>query len=398
MDNSISHDPLKEINELRNQLSYAKRIGVFCGAGTSKALGISDMKQLTSIVHDSIIDGKKVSLDSVVKTLAEEAAGKIITIEDILNHLRLVRQITLERKSKSFDGIDGETAKELDIEICNKIYEIVSEEKKKANLVPIQSLLTWMNWLSRDFSKEIFTTNYDLVIERALESLRIPYYDGFVGANEPFFLSESLDGEAKYDKPPMSWIRLWKIHGSLGWFWKAVDSGSPRIVRLGVGAKKIAGDQELVIYPSREKYESSRKQPFVAYLDRLKSFLLDGEGLFIISGYSFSDEHINAIIFDGLKQNSRLHILGFFFSDGNLTKLNQDGKTFPNFSAYGAKKAIVKGLLGDWKKSKSDELLDVFWDEKESKLRLGDFRELVKFLLLSSGKKEKIEAEVRSPK
>jgi hypothetical protein len=40
---------------------------------------------------------------------------------------------------------------------------------------------------NRDFSKEIFTTNYDLVIEKSLEAIRAPYFDGFVGSYEPFF-------------------------------------------------------------------------------------------------------------------------------------------------------------------------------------------------------------------
>ena len=35
-------------------------------------------------------------------------------------------------------------------------------------------------------------------------------------------------------------------------------------------------DNELVIYPSKEKYDSSKKQPFIAYFDRLKNYLLSG--------------------------------------------------------------------------------------------------------------------------
>jgi NAD-dependent SIR2 family protein deacetylase len=44
------HDPLKEINEVRNQLSYSKRIGFFLGAGTSKSIGISALI-LPSTLH-----------------------------------------------------------------------------------------------------------------------------------------------------------------------------------------------------------------------------------------------------------------------------------------------------------------------------------------------------------
>lgn len=149
-----------------------------------------------------------------------------------------------------------------------------------------------------------------------------------------------------------------------------------------------------MIYPSKEKYETSRKQPFIAYFDRLRSFLQDGEGVFVINGYSFSDEHINAVIIDSLKQNNRLHIIGFFFNDDDVTKICEVG-TFLNFTAIGPQKAVIRGFLGEWKKTKSDHLLDNFWDEKCGSLKLGDFREMVKFFMAISGKHEKIEEVVK---
>jgi hypothetical protein len=83
----------------------------------------------------------------------------------------------------------------------------------------------------------------------------------------------------------------------------------------GCDWRKISANQEneLVIYPSKEKYDSSKKQPFVAYFDRLKSVLTAGELLFVFSGYSFSDQHINEIIFNSLRQNNRLSVLIFFY-------------------------------------------------------------------------------------
>ena len=86
-----------------------------------------------------------------------------------------------------------------------------------------------------------------------------------------------------------NWIRLWKIHGSLSWFWKQDDkTKAPQIVRIGKIENIKDEKNELVIYPSKEKYDSSRKQPFIAYFDRLKKYLLSGELLFIFTGYSFS--------------------------------------------------------------------------------------------------------------
>jgi len=167
--------------------------------------------------------------------------------------------------------------------------------------------------LNRDFSKEVFTTNYDLIIEKSLESSHIPYFDGFVGSYEPFFWQESIDKLVTKDDLTQNWIRLWKIHGSLSWFWKEdAKTKSPKIVRIGKIEKIEDEKDELVIYPSKEKYDSSRKQPFIAYFDRLKNYLLNGELLFIFTGYSFSDQHINEIIFNCLRQNHRLSAFSIF--------------------------------------------------------------------------------------
>ncbi len=381
----FKHDPQRELTEIRNQLSYSKRIGFLFGAGTSKAMGISDISGLTKQVEEKIDKNLKSKFDSIKKQLDEESH-----IEAILNQVRLVRQITSDSNLKSFSDVTGEDAKKLDRAICNEIYKIISDEEKKATLQIARKFIGWLNWLSRDYPKEIFTTNYDLIIEKSFEHLLIPFFDGFVGSHEPFFAHESLDGASNYDKPPISWIRLWKLHGSLGWFWKNGEMGNAdRVIRLGAGAKEKFPNSELVIYPSKDKYESSRKQPFTSYFDRLKEFLLAGEGIFIISGYSFSDDHVNEVIFNALNQNNRLHIIAFFFEDGPLEKIVETGKNLPNFTMISPSKASISGISGEWQKNKTDDILKPFWDDKLNTVTLGDFTKMVEFLILCSGMKDK---------
>lgn len=287
----------------------------------------------------------------------------------------------------------------MDIDICKKIHKILSEKEKDADLQNTKKLMAWLNIQNRDFSKEIFTSNYDLIFEKSLEETQIPYFDGFVGSYEPFFLSENVERFVDNNDITKSWIRLWKIHGSLSWFWKKDKSrDSYRIVRLGKIdniEKEENEENEVVIYPSKEKYDSSRKQPFISYFDRLKTFLTNGELLYIISGYSFSDQHINEVIFNSLRQNNRLHIVVFAYSDETIDELYKYSSSYLNLSAFGPKKGIVNGELVGWSinadELKEDKNSTFYWKEDSNELIIGDFNKLIDFIVANSGKKETIE-------
>ena len=169
-------------------------------------------------------------------------------------------------------------------EFVTSFMKLLLKVRGKADLTNFEKVFAWLNILSREYSKEVFTTNYDLIIEKSLEASQIPYFDGFVGSYEPFFWQESIDQLVSQKDITKNWIRLWKIHGSLSWFWKQdASNNSQKIIRVGKFDKTSSTDKELVIYPSKEKYDSSRKQPFIAYFDRLKNYLLSGELLFIFT-------------------------------------------------------------------------------------------------------------------
>jgi len=391
---------VREIRELKNHLSYSKNIGFFFGAGTSCALKIPNVEQLTEGIETVLTGDFKTNIDLLKTDLATTVAPRKVNIEDILNQIRRIRELTGET-SKLYQGVSGEAAKKLDREICIQIYNIILEKEKVADLENTKKFFAWLSILNRDFSKEVFTTNYDLIIEKSLESSHIPYFDGFVGSYEPFFWQESIDKLVTKDDLTKNWIRLWKIHGSLSWFWKEDSkTKSPKIVRIGKIEKIEDEKDELVIYPSKEKYDSSRKQPFIAYFDRLKNYLLNGELLFILTGYSFSDQHINEIIFNCLRQNNRLSALVFFFKDEEVENLHKMTSSYMNLNVFGPKKAIINGNLGEWEFSKTEfkttaEKFDHYWNEADNKLILGDFNSLVNFLITNSGKKEAIESIVK---
>ena len=53
---------VREIRELKNHLSYSKNIGFFFGAGTSCALKIPNVEQLTDGIKAVLVDDFKKTL------------------------------------------------------------------------------------------------------------------------------------------------------------------------------------------------------------------------------------------------------------------------------------------------------------------------------------------------
>lgn len=381
----ISHDPLNAAIEIREQLaSEARRLLFFFGAGTSMAVGLPGIIDLTKQVSNNLKAPTKTQFESILKQLPDRSH-----LEMVLDRVRTLRELIGDSTVKEYDGLKGNDATNLDLAICQAISEIVRKPAPKG-LAPHRIFSQWLRALhsSRDWPVEVFTTNYDLFFEQAMEDLSVPFFDGFVGSVAAFFSPESVQAQSvKKDEvvcPPRAWTRFWKLHGSVNWCVRRdAATGSSKIVRVGSGESK-AGD-ELAIFPSRDKYSQSRKLPFLALQDRLRECLSSGESLLLVTGYSFSDQHLNDILFQGLRSNPRLAVTVLLFDDQEDV-LNL-GAEYRNLTVYAASKACVGGLLAPWgepRKRKDSEDWP-FWDEASKKFKLGDFSRFTKFLEIFVG-------------
>ena len=405
MNNALTHDPIRAAFEIREQLSSDKRkLGFFMGAGTSMAVGVPGIDALTSEVQDILEDPIKTQFANILTSIGEKP-----NVEDVLNRVRLFKELLETSPGKEIEGLDRDTARTLDAAICKAIYKIVHVNTPGGS-IPHLTIAQWLHILhmNREFPVEIFTTNYDLILEHAMEESGLPFFDGFVGSVNPFFVLESVEADGATRSasvyPPKSWTRLWKLHGSIGWHLRKEGIGKkPRITRL-TDCEPQPGE-ELMIFPSREKYTDSRRLPFLTYQDKLRKFCSQGEAVLFILGYSFSDEHINEIIFQGMRSNSRLAVVALVYGDkveadgsGKLVlpdKLVGFGQTHRNFSIYGPDKAIIGGIVGEWQATSKRSEVDIssFWNEDESSFILGDFNAfafyLERFILFHSSEGQK---------
>jgi hypothetical protein len=176
-----------------------------------------------------------------------------------------------------------------------------------------------MSFASRTGTRDrlqIFTTNYDRLIEAGAEVAGLRLLDRFVGSLAPIFRSSRLDVDMHYNPPGIRGeprylegvAKFTKLHGSLDW----VDTKkSIRRIGLPFGAGSIepylngpglagADALQLMIYPNPAKDRETAAYPYVELFRDFAAAVCRPNSALISFGYSFGDEHINRVIEDML--------------------------------------------------------------------------------------------------
>jgi len=365
------------------------RVGFFIGAGCPQAIQVADGDKTKALIPEiaGLTRRVKETLDTndKLKDAAQNAWSRVIgrgiptpTVEDVLSHIRTLKSLC---GSGEIDGFPNDLLAELDLAICKQIREIVSNPLPTSD-TPYHVLASWIQSIARDKPVEIFTTNYDLLLEQALEEQRVPYFDGFVGSDSAFLDLESM----AEDDLPARWARLWKIHGSINWWMTAKK-------KIRRSRDPVEGEQ-LLIYPSHLKYDQSRQMPYLAMIDRLRVFLRSDQCLLLTCGYSFGDEQINAYIGQGLSGNPNAACFGMIFNDrADVPKAVGLAKRHANLTLLAADGGIVGTVDRNWHTDVKDTNLAFpiavgtgLFDgrtkapQEQCKWLLGDFAALGQFL------------------
>lgn len=385
------HSPYRRATDLLQRLSPGKmRIGMFLGAGCPLAVQIDvgskteplipDLTGVTKLVREFLDNDK--DLKAVAQTAWDRVTSRGIltpTVEDVLSHIRTLKSLC---GKGDIDGFSEDFLDKLDRAICEKVRGIVSKVLP-INDTPYHVLSSWIQAIPRDKPVEIFTTNYDLLLEQALEEQRVPYFDGFVGSDSAFLDLESM----AEDDLPARWARLWKIHGSINWWMTAKK-------KIRRSRDAVPGEQ-LLIYPSHLKYDQSRQMPYYAMIDRLRVFLRSDQCVLITCGYSFGDEYINAYIGQGLSGNPNAACFAMMYGDRAKSPKAVDlAKRYANLTLLAADGGVIGTVERNWDSDVKDaanpalqiavgtDLPD--WrtkaPAKQCKWLLGDFAAFGKFL------------------
>jgi hypothetical protein len=346
-------------------VSDKKKISFLFGAGTSlaqrgpNAPHIPAIGKMTEMIEEVVSKTAtyKATLDEIKKEL--KSAGQDYNVETLLTNvedkIRIIGAGTL-------NGLVKDEFEQFAKQIRDNIRSIVSIhdqfKDKEEQLLIHYDFAKWIKSADRKYAVEVFTTNYDYLIEIGLEATDVPYYDGFTGGYMPFFNSESLEDMTFIPQQ----TKLWKIHGSLG-LHEVVTDFKRKIVR------KVSDSEDLLIYPSSFKYSNSKKMPYVAFMDRLNDYLKQDDAVLFVCGYSFGDEHINERIISALNTNSTSHVFVLYYDiawDGDnkkytLTpnsKLAQIALSNRRISVLGTRNAIIGSVYGKWKLKREPDKAD----------------------------------------
>ena len=363
-----SHSADYVVEELGRKLATRSRhVCILLGAGASRACGLPDLACLQDSIQESLTGDDRATYVSLRKNY---------NLEQILSRLRRIASLLDDDTGQKIDNLTAQEARDLDRTICNHIVEKLKIGNQVGNqdLSPMEDFARWISRTDYHLPVEVFTVNYDLALETAFEGLQVPYFDGFVGVLSARFRTDLVEASDKDDNwLPRFLVRLWKLHGSI--HWKLEDKKQASIVRLGTA---VDPDSVAAIYPSDAKYEESRRVPFVVLQDRFRRALHQPETLVLISGYSFSDDHLNEIIFEAAQQCQRSEF--WAFCHRNIPDiLSEKAVRIPNLQVISRSEAIIGCNKRNWK-CLPDGLSQDYWDADKRKVTLGDFKILANYL------------------
>ena len=384
------HDAIQVISTLTQCLSQNRRpLSLFLGAGCAAALRVTRDGQSYSIIpaiagltsHVSSV-AEKTSVGPHFKVLSSQLQadlGRAPNIEDLLSRVRSLLAVV---GTDEVRGLRREHLQALDVFICKEIGSLVNRELPEEETC-YDKVARWIGAGPRVRPIEVFTTNYDLLLEQALERSGVPYFDGFPGSLGPTFNLATVEA----DDLPVRWAKVWKLHGSLNWALR--PSGA--VCRMGYVSDK---SDPPIIHPSHLKYTDSKKMPYLALVDRLSVFGRRESAVMMVCGYSFGDEHLNEVMVQGLQSNAGAVVIALQYGKiAGYPAAQELARRNPGLMIIAEDAAVIGGKEAAWDIAtgggRPRDIADrIIWQDAESagapgwrpSVKLGDFANFATFL------------------
>lgn len=216
------------------------------------------------------------------------------------------------------------------LEAENKILKSQDTEKNKLEL--LKSFL--ISFASRTATRDrlnLFTTNYDRVLEYGLDEAGLLTLDRFIGKLKPIMRFHRIDLDYHYNPPGIRGepryvegvVRYTKLHGSIDW---AFENNEIIKKPLPFGFEKIENFLDnpfdrVVIFPNSSKAVETSYFPYSELFRDFSTAICRPNSVLVTYGYGFGDSHINRIIKDMLTiPSTHLVIISYDWASKRIKK------------------------------------------------------------------------------
>lgn len=322
MDNQ--NDP--RIQELRIKIKKyleLENVSFLLGAGTSFHLGAPIIRHVKDCKGLDVVK-------EVKKYFANEVEP---SYEDLFNCLQA--DIFLAKQKKGDFSKQEKSIRKMQkwlFDHCNTELTTIHETYKddeylKANRYFYHELLI-KKILQRPINLKrvnMFTLNYDMAFDYALDNLGVHYINGFMGVHNRCFCPEVYDYDIYYPGESVSGkvhraekvIRYYKLHGSLSWQATTPNEKNTYGICESPISNTFNEENQLMVYPCVNKKTYTLDLPYSELFRQFSRSITQPQSVLICLGYSFYDEHINDIIKQALSIPSFTLIVANFSPSGS---------------------------------------------------------------------------------
>lgn len=304
-----------------------KRIGLFLGAGASKPFGLPTVKEFFGrVIWSQQVHG--------IRARGCEAATKELTRRIWISRgmqggspfpsfdsewLFEDLQKIVDTTSLSYGGnLTGNTwtipecsPQRLHTFLKREVVRVFGTPAKGSSKYSTGYYCQLIDGLKREIGIKgplrIFTTNYDLIIEKFCRSLSdIQFIDGFgkVSGIVPRAREWSEQEYERETEENKLRIELYKLHGSVTWKW---HTQAKKVVDMGQAI--LATKHDCLLYPGCKGIPSSVPDAPFWFLHEELAETLNRYELFVVIGFRFNDAYIRSIFNRAFRTNPKLKIV-----------------------------------------------------------------------------------------
>lgn len=334
---------LNTIRTFIRERFHQKNVYFLFGSGTS-ATALPTMSRLYKDVEELFptdSDIAECNLFNEVKQSndLEKTLGILYSLERYqegchLAHLEITQEVIHKIQKHIYKALCHPTEKDLGtdpVESAPPPSEDMTSSKEQTKyrltLDTYKAFYQKVVYRNKDLSRvHIFTTNNDLFNEAALDELGILYTNGFTPGLQRFFnpalfnftYSKRMDVSIDKYEPIDNMVYLYKLHGSVNWR-DLQASTSPNSSNKLFSIQEVYSNEDYpntmevkdvcLVYPAPTKQNLSLGSPYVDLIRLFQEKLLEHNSVLFVCGYSFSDEHINNVIYRALAVNASLNLV-----------------------------------------------------------------------------------------